>query len=130
MVKKDDVSLRKENDTSLKKTKKENDTSLKKTKKENDTSLKKVKKENVNLKEVNKYVDDILSGEKIACRELKQGCQRFKDDLENPKFEFKTREANFVIGIIENLFEHIRVEDLNGVPLAGRNLKLEPWQKF
>lgn len=119
MTKKDDSSL-----------KKENNTSLKKAKKENDISSKKAKKENVNLKEVNKYVDDILSGKKIACRELIQTCRRFKDDLENPKFDFKTREANFVIGIIENLFEHIQGEDLNGVPLAGKNLKLEPWQKF
>lgn len=88
------------------------------------------KKENKNLKEVNKYVDDILSGKKIACKELKQGCQRYKDDLKNPKFDFKTREANFVIGIIESLFEHMQGETLDGRPLAGSSLLLEPWQKF
>lgn len=88
------------------------------------------KKENKNSKEVNKYVDDILSGKKIACKELKQVCQRYKDDLKNPKFDFKTREANFVIGIIESLFEHMQGETLDGRPLAGTSLLLEPWQKF
>ncbi len=42
----------------------------------------------------------------------------------------ETKEANFVIGIIENLFEHIQGASLDGKPLAGNNLKLESWQKF
>lgn len=85
---------------------------------------------NENLREVNKYVKDVLTGKKIACRELKSVCQRYVDDKKNPKFTFRTKEANFVIGIIENLFEHIQGESLDGKPLAGTNLKLEAWQKF
>ena len=85
---------------------------------------------NENLREVNKYVKDIVKGKKIACKELKQICQRYIDDKKNPKFVFRTKEANFVIGIIENLFEHIQGESLDGKPLAGNNLKLESWQKF
>ena len=85
---------------------------------------------NNNLREVNKYVKDIQSGKKPACKELRQIVTRYKDDLANPKFDFKTKEANFVIGIIENLFEHIQGETLDGEPLAGTNIKLEPWQKF
>ncbi|MDU1315715.1 terminase large subunit domain-containing protein [Anaerococcus hydrogenalis] len=85
---------------------------------------------NEHLREVKKYVKDIQSGKKVACKELKQIVGRFDDDLKNPKFDFKTKEANFVIGIIENLFEHIQGESLDGKPLAGNNLKLESWQKF
>lgn len=85
---------------------------------------------NNNLREVNKYVKDIQSGKKPACKELRQIVTRYEDDLKNDKFEFKTKEANFVIGIIENLFEHIQGETLDGEPLAGTNIKLEPWQKF
>ena len=85
---------------------------------------------NEHLREVKKYVKDIKTGKKVACKELKQIVGRFEDDLKNPKFDFKTKEANFVIGIIENLFEHIQGETLDGEPLAGKNLKLEPWQKF
>lgn len=89
-----------------------------------------IRLKNENLREVKKYVRDIQSGEKVACKELKQIVGRFNDDLKNPKFDFKTKEANFVIGIIENLFEHIQGESLDGKPLAGNNLKLESWQKF
>lgn len=89
-----------------------------------------IRLKNENLREVNKYVKDIVKGKKIACKELKQICQRYIDDKKNPKFVFRTKEANFVIGIIENLFEHIQGESLDGKPLAGNNLKLEPWQKF
>lgn len=89
-----------------------------------------IRLKNENLREVKKYVRDIQSGEKVACKELKQIVGRFNDDLKNPKFDFKTKEANFVIGIIENLFEHIQGESLDGKPLAGNNLKLEAWQKF
>ena len=89
-----------------------------------------IRLKNENLKEVKKYVKDIQSGKKVACKELKQIVGRFNDDLKNPKFDFKTKEANFVIGIIENLFEHIQGESLDGKPLAGNNLKLEAWQKF
>lgn len=85
---------------------------------------------NEHLREVKKYVKDIKTGKKVACKELKQIVGRFEDDLKNPKFDFKTKEANFVIGIIENLFEHIQGETLDGEPLAGKNLKLESWQKF
>lgn len=89
-----------------------------------------IRLKNENLREVKKYVKDIQSGKKVACKELKQIVGRFNDDLKNPKFDFKTKEANFVIGIIENLFEHIQGESLDGKPLAGNNLKLESWQKF
>lgn len=89
-----------------------------------------IRLKNENLREVNKYVKDIVKGKKIACKELKQICQRYIDDKKNPKFVFRTKEANFVIGIIENLFEHIQGESLDCKPLAGNNLKLEPWQKF
>lgn len=85
---------------------------------------------NEHLREVKKYVKDIKTGKKVACKELKQIVVRFEDDLKNPKFDFKTKEANFVIGIIENLFEHIQGETLDGESLAGKNLKLESWQKF
>lgn len=89
-----------------------------------------IRLKNEHLREVKKYVKDIQSGKKVACKELKQIVGRFDDDLKNPKFDFKTKEANFVIGIIENLFEHIQGESLDGKPLAGNNLKLEAWQKF
>lgn len=82
------------------------------------------------LNEVLQYVDSILSGEKLACKEMIQACQRFRDNLENPEYELQVWGPEFVIGIIENLFVHDQGERLDGTPLRGEPFLLEPWQKF
>jgi len=82
------------------------------------------------LNEVLQYVDSILSGEKLACKETIQVCQRFRDNLENPEYELRVWDPEFVIGIIENLFVHDQGERLDGTPLRGEPFLLEPWQKF
>lgn len=76
------------------------------------------------------YVDNIISGKKIACRETIQMCQRFKQDLENPDYEFNPKDAEFVIRIIEQMFVHQKGENMQGYPLRGKPFLLEPWQKF
>lgn len=83
-----------------------------------------------NIKIVNDYAESILSGKKIACKELIQVVQRYKDDLKNPAFEFKFKDPEFVIQIIESTFVHTEGEALDGTPLAGMPFLLEPWQKF
>ncbi|MFA5531802.1 MAG: terminase large subunit, partial [Thiohalomonadaceae bacterium] len=59
-----------------------------------------------------------------------KGCQRFLDDIESGKWEIQTKDADFVIGIIEKTFKHRQGQALDGSPLRGRPLLLEPWQKF
>ena len=59
---------------------------------------------------VMEYANSIVEGRKIACREQIQGCQRFLNDLKNPDYEFKTKDAEFVIYIIENTFVHMQGE--------------------
>jgi len=76
------------------------------------------------LDAVNRYVDDILSGRKIACAELIQAAERWRRDLENPEYDFRPESAEFVIGIIEGTIVHVKG------PLTGRPFKLEPWEKF
>lgn len=83
-----------------------------------------------NYDEVFEYVDSIITGKKIACKETIQMCQRFKRDLENPEYDFKPKDAEFVIGIIEKTFVHDKGEKLDGSPLRGEPFLLEPWQKF
>lgn len=68
---------------------------------------------------VMEYVDSILKGRKIACPELVQACRRFKQDLENPAWDFNPRDAEFVIRIIETTFVHQQGERLDGTPLRG-----------
>jgi phage terminase large subunit-like protein len=83
---------------------------------------------NYNL--VLEYVENVLSGKKVACKETKEACQRFKRDLKNSAYDFKPKDAEFVIGIIEKTFVHQKGEDMQGYPLRGRPFLLEPWQKF
>ncbi len=76
------------------------------------------------------YVDDVLSGKKIACEELRQGCQRFMSFMDREDIEFSPKDAEFVIQIIEKTFVHLKGEALDGTPLIGTPLLLEPWEKF
>jgi phage terminase large subunit-like protein len=76
------------------------------------------------------YVEDIISDKKIACKEIIQACKRFKRDLKNPIYDFRPKDAEFVIRIIEKTFVHQKGETMEGYPLRGTPFLLEPWQKF
>ena len=76
------------------------------------------------------YVDNVLSGKKVACKETKQACKRFKDDLKNDDYEFISSDPDIVIDLIENLFVHEQGEALDGTPLPDKPFILEQWQKF
>jgi phage terminase large subunit-like protein len=72
----------------------------------------------------------VVEGRKIACKETREMCERFLRDLENPAYDFRTKDPEFVIQIIEKTFVHQKGEDMEGRPLRGRPFLLEPWQKF
>src|SRR5690554_5320358 len=76
------------------------------------------------------YARSVVEGRKIACKETRQMCERFLRDLENPAYDFRTKDPEFVIQIIEKTFVHQKGEDMQGRPLRGRPFLLEPWQKF
>lgn len=76
------------------------------------------------------YAKSIVEGRKVACKELIQACRRFLTDLDNPKYDFNPKDAEFVIQIIEKTFVHDQGEKLDGTPLRGEPFLLEPWQKF
>ena len=48
-----------------------------------------------------KYAEDVVSGKKIAGKEIIQACQRFLDDLKRDDLEYDTHDPDFVINIIE-----------------------------
>lgn len=77
-----------------------------------------------------KYAEDVVSGKKIAGKEIIQACQRFLDDLKRDDLEYDTHDPDFVINIIEMHILHKQGEDINGESLVGKRLKLQPWQIF
>lgn len=80
--------------------------------------------EHKNFDVVLKYAQDVVNGTKVACKELKQSCQRFLDDLNDPRYEIRYKDAEFCIGIIEKTFVHIKGT------AKGKPYELEEWQKF
>lgn len=80
--------------------------------------------------EVMEYARSIVEGRKVACKDQIQGCKRFLNDLKDSRWEFRSKDADFVIGIIERTFKHRQGEALDGTPLRGKPLLLEPWQKL
>ena len=72
-----------------------------------------------------KYAKDVVAGDIVACVYVRQACQRFLDDLDRDfEWTFKDKRVDHVCGFIENAIRHVKG------PLAGKNLKLEPWQVF
>lgn len=65
-----------------------------------------------------------------ACLDIRAACARYLRDLEDPRWEFRTEMAEFVITAIQTLFCHQQGEDLYGRPLRGKPLLLQPFQMF
>lgn len=80
--------------------------------------------------DVRSYVEGVLDGSIKANPERIQAARRFAEMTENPDYEVRTKDADFVIGIIETTFKHRQGEDLSGRPMRGRPFILEPWQRF
>lgn len=80
--------------------------------------------------EVLAYAEGVVSGKIVANKERIQCCKRFLDDIESGKWDIRTKDADFVIDIIQKTFKHRQGEALDGTPLRGKPFLMEPWQKF
>lgn len=79
---------------------------------------------------VMEYAQKIVNGNIKANKYRIKGCQRFLNDLENSEYEFKPKDAEFVIGIIESTFCHAQGEKIDGTPLRGTPFFLTDFHKF
>lgn len=80
--------------------------------------------------EVDAYVEAVLSGEKKACVEIRQACQRYQNDLASERWDYRTEDACEIIAIIETTCCHQKGEALDGSPMRGRPFLLLPYHKF
>lgn len=76
------------------------------------------------------YARSCVSGELNVGKEVVLACQRFLNDLERDDIELREKNADFVLNVIERTMVHKQGEDLNGRPLSGQPLLLQPWQIF
>ena len=80
--------------------------------------------------EVERYVDGVISGKILANHDRILACERFQRMLQDDRYDIRTKDADFVIGIIETTMVHRQGERLDGTPLRGTPMHLEPWEKF
>ena len=80
--------------------------------------------------EVFSYAHGVVAGLIIAGEDRYLGCKRLLEFCQREDLDIRTRDADFVIGIIEATFHHRQGEALDATPLRGQKLKLEPWQKM
>ncbi len=80
--------------------------------------------------EVLGYAHGVVSGDILAEDYRIKGCQRFLDDIASEKWDIRTKDADFVIGIIEKTFRNRQGQMLDGTPLRGKPFHLLPWHKF
>lgn len=76
------------------------------------------------------YAEEVVSGSKVAGAEIVSACRRFLNDLQRKDLEFRTREPDAAVSIIEGFFVHRQGERLDGTPLLGQPFMLEPWEIF
>ena len=76
------------------------------------------------------YAIKVACGEVIAGIDRMLGCIRFLRFLSRPDFDVRTEDADFVIHFIETTLRHRQGERLDGFPLRGTPLLLEPWEKL
>lgn len=76
------------------------------------------------------YAEDVISGKTIIGRDVVAACERFKRDLKRDDLELRTHDACLIMSIIENTIVHSQGEALDGTPLQGTPLILQPWQCF
>ena len=77
-----------------------------------------------------KYANDVITGKKLAGREIVLAAKRYFEFKEREDIEIRTRAAYFVLGIIERSVFNRQGEAIDGTPLRGKPLRLLPWQIF
>lgn len=77
------------------------------------------------------YATAVVDGKKHKVgKEVILACGRFLADLKRDDLELRTKDPDFVIGIIERTMVHRKGEALDGTPLMNTPLRLRPWQIF
>lgn len=83
-----------------------------------------------NYETVLKYAENLASGKTTANKYRVKAAKRFIKDLKNPKYEFRTKDADFCINIIESTICNYQGEKLDGTPLKGTPFLLTDFHKF
>ncbi|MGJ8680507.1 terminase large subunit [Paraglaciecola sp.] len=70
------------------------------------------------------YAVDVLAGDVVACKQVKQSCQRFIDDLDSGKWGFDEAAATRILEFFPDFVRHVKGK------LAGQPYELSDWEGF
>lgn len=76
------------------------------------------------------YVTGCLDGTILACPDIRQACERFLADLDDPRWGVRPAEAEYAIELIETMLCHQQGQRLDATPLRGQPFLLLPYHKF
>ena len=76
------------------------------------------------------YADQVVKGKIIVGDDIVNACKRFQEDMKREDLELRTKEPNAICSIMEGFFVHSKGEDMEGNPLMGKPLILQPWEVF
>lgn len=76
------------------------------------------------------YVTGCLDGTILACPDIRQACERFLADLDDPRWGFRPAEAEYAIELIETMLCHQQGQRLDATPLRGQPFLLLPYHEF
>lgn len=76
------------------------------------------------------YVTGCLDCTILACPDIRQACERFLADLDDPRWGFRPAEAEYAIELIETMLCHQQGQRLDATPLRGQPFLLLPYHKF
>lgn len=76
------------------------------------------------------FAKDAISGKEIQGREVIAACQRYLDDLRRDDLDYRPHDADLAINIIQTTLVNAQGEDMQGNPLLGTPMILQPWQIF
>lgn len=77
-----------------------------------------------------KFVNDIISGKRLANSYQKKGVERYLRDLKDDRYYFDTKDAEMAMAIIENMFFHEQGQTIDGKDLKGEPFLLMEWHIF
>ena len=81
-------------------------------------------------KDVDDFVEWVVSGQSGLCVEIVQACSRYLRDLEDPRWDFRPEPACEVIAIIETTICHQQGEAMDATPLRGKPFLLLSYHRF
>ncbi|MDE7120711.1 MAG: terminase large subunit [Oscillospiraceae bacterium] len=77
-----------------------------------------------------RFADDCIAGKRIVGAEIVAACKRYQADLKRDDIEYRGRDPQYLIEVMQRTLVFPQGERLDGTPLLGQPFELMDWQIF